>query len=108
MFINNTNNAFNCNIINMTKIAGFCSLNLYRNIRNNPDKILDLFGDIAPDFVTKAINMTGKGSATLDVFTTVFGTNPNIKGERHTALYDTQLLSNALVNYLQKELKDKK
>lgn len=41
------------------------------------------------------------------MFTTVLGTNPNIQGERHTALYDTQLLADALVNFLQKELKQK-
>lgn len=104
LFIKNTNQAYNCNIIDMTKIIGFCSLKLYQNLRKNPEALLNLIGADSPQIIKEAILKTGKGSATLDIFTTVLGTNPNIQGERHTALYDTQLLVDALVNYLQKEL----
>ena len=107
LFIRNTNQAYGCNIIDMAKIVGFCSLRLYQNLRKNPENLLNLIGANAPQAVREAITKTGKGSTTLDMFTTVLGTNPNIQGERHTALYDTQLLIDALVNFLQKELKQR-
>lgn len=107
LFIRNTNQAYGCNIIDMAKIVGFCSFRLYQNLRKNPENLLNLIGADAPQTVREAITKTGKGSTTLDMFTTVLGTNPNIQGERHTALYDTQLLADALVNFLQKELKQK-
>jgi hypothetical protein len=107
LFIKNTNQAYGCNIINMAAIVSFCSFRLYQNLRKNPENLLNLLGENAPETVRQAVTMTGKGSATLDMFTTVLGTNPNIQGERHTALYDTQLLADALANFLQKELKQK-
>lgn len=111
-FIENTNRLTGVNLMNFSDssaISQFCSYRMYQEMRKNPEEILNLFGDKEKSFVQQALEKTGKGSQTLDVFGSIFASPSFLskKGERHTAFYDTQLLANALVQYLNKELKIK-